>query len=77
MIRSLKLKPSTARVETPALAPLLDIAGLERLLGCDERTIARMRSSGRFPKPDLVVGRRLPRWKASTLTEWIDRGGKV
>jgi predicted DNA-binding transcriptional regulator AlpA len=30
-----------------------------------------MLSGGRFPRPDLRIGR-LPKWKPSTVTAWID-----
>ena len=47
-----------------------------RWLACDVRTVDRMRSSGRLPKPDLIVGRRSPRWRAATIRAWIESGGK-
>ena len=55
---------------------MLKMADLERSLACDRRTIERMRASGRLPKPDLLIGRRSPRWRVSTIQAWIDRGGK-
>jgi predicted DNA-binding transcriptional regulator AlpA len=59
-----------------AIKPLLRISDLERLLACNRRTIERMRACGRLPKPDLLIGRRSPRWRVSTIQAWIDRGGK-
>jgi predicted DNA-binding transcriptional regulator AlpA len=55
---------------------MLKMADLERSLACDRRTIERMRACGRLPKPDLLIGRRSPRWRVSTIQAWIDRGGK-
>jgi predicted DNA-binding transcriptional regulator AlpA len=60
----------------PAVEPLLRIADLTRWLSCDVRTVDRMRSAGRLPKPDLVVGRRSPRWRVETIRDWINSGGK-
>ncbi|MGO9810707.1 MAG: helix-turn-helix transcriptional regulator [Isosphaeraceae bacterium] len=59
-----------------AIDPLLRINDLERWLACDRRTIERMRASGKLPKPDLLIGRRSPRWLASTIQAWIERGGR-
>jgi predicted DNA-binding transcriptional regulator AlpA len=68
---------SQHHASTPtAVVPLLRIADLTRWLACDVRTLDRMRSSGRFPAPDLVVGRRSPRWRAETIREWLDSVGK-
>ncbi len=44
------------------------------LLGVSRRTIERERSAGRFPKPDLHIGR-APLWKRETLVRWIAEGG--
>jgi len=58
----------------PAVEPLLSKADVVAALGCEVRTIERMISSGRFPRPDVRVGR-LPRWKAETVNGWIAEGG--
>jgi excisionase family DNA binding protein len=66
-------------VDPPSLAaaiePLLTTSDLARLLVCDRRTIERMRSAGKLPKPDIKIGR-MPRWKRSTIEAWLERGGK-
>ena len=49
---------------------------LAELLGVSRRTIERERSAGRFPKPDLQIGK-APLWKPTTIQGWIDRGGKL
>jgi predicted DNA-binding transcriptional regulator AlpA len=59
-----------------AITPLLRISDLERFLVCDRRTIERLRASGKLPKPDLLIGRRSPRWLESTIQAWIERGGR-
>lgn len=63
----------SALTTTTAIEPLLKLNDLPPILGACRRTIERMRSSGRFPKPDLTIGR-MPRWKVSTIRTWIDRG---
>ncbi len=43
-------------------------------LGVSRRTIERERSAGRFPKPDLMIGK-APLWSPETLTRWVSEGG--
>ena len=45
-------------------------------LGVSRRSIERERSAGRFPRPDLTIGR-MPLWKPETIREWIERGGRA
>ena len=40
-------------------------------LGMSRRTVERLRSGGRFPKPDVKAGR-MPLWKPETIKAWID-----
>ncbi len=61
-----------------AIEPLLRNEDLPRVVNCSDRTILRLRAAGAFPKPDLLVGtgsRKSPRWRASTIRAWIERGG--
>jgi hypothetical protein len=64
-----------ARVEhepAPPIEPLLwTFATVFKSLGVSRRTIERERSAGRFPKPDLFIGRR-PMWKPTTIRLWIE-----
>ncbi|MEW4568504.1 helix-turn-helix domain-containing protein [Tautonia sp. JC769] len=62
-------EPPSAPVE-----PLLSIDDLGRLLNCGRRTIERMLSAGKLPKPDLRIGR-MPRWQPTTIRHWIASGG--
>jgi predicted DNA-binding transcriptional regulator AlpA len=57
------------------LEPLFSIDDVARTLSISRRGVERLRSSGKFPPPDLLVGK-LPRWKPSTIRGWIERGGK-
>src|SRR5262249_40213560 len=43
----------------------------KRILRCGQRTIDRMRASGKLPKPDFHIGR-MPRWWRSTVVAWIE-----
>jgi predicted DNA-binding transcriptional regulator AlpA len=64
---------------TPAadITPLLRIQDIARRLTVSVETVTRMRASGRLPRPDLVVGKRSPRWTVSTINNWIAKGGKL
>ncbi len=44
-------------------------------LGVSRRSLERLRSAGRFPKPDAVIGR-MPVWKPETIRDWLERGGR-
>ena len=37
-------------------------------------TLARLRSAGGLPRPDMLIGR-MPRWKPETIRRWIEGGG--
>lgn len=64
---------------------VIDDIGIDRLLStrtvCDlldvsDRNLRRLVASGRFPKPDLVLGRAL-KWRKSTVVGAIEQGGSV
>ena len=61
---AIKSKPSVAR-----LALRLD--EVADSLGMSRRAIERERSAGRFPAPDLRVGK-APLWRVETIRDWID-----
>jgi predicted DNA-binding transcriptional regulator AlpA len=65
---------TTPRGPIANIEPVVTKADLERILQIDSRTIDRMRSSGRLPKPDLVLSR-MPRWRPQTIRQWIESGG--
>lgn len=61
---------------TPSGARLAYRLGeLAESLGISRRTLERERSAGRFPAPDLHIGK-APLWKPETIRRWIDGGGK-
>jgi predicted DNA-binding transcriptional regulator AlpA len=49
---------------------------LSAALGVSRRAIERERSAGRFPRPDLTIGR-MPLWRPETIREWIENGGRL
>jgi predicted DNA-binding transcriptional regulator AlpA len=56
-----------------AIGALFRISDIARWLAVDAKTVKRMLMNGRFPKPDLPVGRRSPRWRQATLESWSAR----
>jgi excisionase family DNA binding protein len=57
------------------MAPLLSVDDLARILNASRRTIERLRSAGKLPKPDLLIGK-MPRWRHETVRDWIEGGGR-
>lgn len=45
------------------------------MLGVSRRHVERMRSSGKFPKPDLMMGK-VPLWTPETIDRWVKGGGE-
>jgi predicted DNA-binding transcriptional regulator AlpA len=60
-----------ARVIEPVVYRLND---LSRALGVSRRTIERLRSAGRFPRPDAHIGK-APVWQPETIRRWVAEGG--
>jgi predicted DNA-binding transcriptional regulator AlpA len=55
-----------------AIAPLLwKFEDVIRALNVSRRSLERLRSAGRFPAPDLHIGKR-PMWKPESVRAWID-----
>ena len=59
---------------TDALPRVVTLDSIAEALHVSRRTIERMKSAGKLPRPDLRVGR-LPRWRALTIAAWIDQLG--
>ena len=59
----------------PPTRLLLRLDDLAAALGVDRRTIERERSAGRFPRPDVQIGK-APLWQPATIQRWIDGGGR-
>ncbi len=64
-------RPPEARI-----GPLgLRMNDLGPALGVSRRTIERLRCSGKFPKPDRMIGKRIPLWTPETIRRWVEGGG--
>lgn len=68
--------PIDGQLDAPAARFSLRLEELAAALGASRRSIERERSAGRFPKPDLTIGR-MPLWRPETIREWIERGGRA
>lgn len=67
--------PEAPRPEaSPRLTLRLD--DLAAALGVSRRAIERERSAGRFPTPDIVIGR-MPLWRPETIRRWVEGGGRA
>jgi predicted DNA-binding transcriptional regulator AlpA len=73
-------RPALPEPATSNVSPLSEAVitwrkkAVARALGISERALERERSAGRFPRPDLVIGR-MPLWRPETIREWVERGG--
>jgi predicted DNA-binding transcriptional regulator AlpA len=64
--------------ENPAVPPespvlLIDVKEVGRLLGICERTVWRLNSACKLPKP-IAVGSKTKKWKSLEIAEWVDAG---
>ncbi len=44
-------------------------------LGVSRRAIERERAAGRFPRPDLTIGK-MPLWRPETVGAYLERGNR-
>ena len=59
----------------PRIEPLAyRLDELADALGVSRRAIERERAAGRFPRPDLTIGK-MPLWRPETVRGWLDEGG--
>lgn len=64
---------TSANASPPGSEPLLlSAACMARLLGISERTLWRLRSAGKLPRPVQLGGS--IRWRAEEIRQWIDAG---
>ena len=66
--------PTSAVALDPSGRMALRLAELAQALGISRRTLERERSAGRFPAPDLAIGK-APLWRPETIRAWIEGGG--
>lgn len=62
---------TTATRESEGVDSLLSASSVRKLLDCSDRTLRRWIAAGRFPAPDMRIGRSL-RWKASTIRAFTE-----
>jgi predicted DNA-binding transcriptional regulator AlpA len=72
-------KPEAAQKPPKPVVPLSErltwrLNDIEAALGVSRRSIERERSAGRFPRPDLTIGR-APLWKPATIAAWVEGRG--
>jgi hypothetical protein len=62
--------------EKPVTVELLlwTLETVARVLSVSRRTLERERAAGRFPPPDIRIGKR-PLWRPMTVQSWIDKQG--
>lgn len=67
--------PRTGKPKQPRPKPerlTYRIGEIAEMLGIHRRTLERMRSSGEFPPPDRLIGKR-PMWTRETVLSWIGK----
>jgi predicted DNA-binding transcriptional regulator AlpA len=69
--------PTPSAPTPPSATPRLAWrkAEIPAALGISGRSFERLVASGKFPKPDRVVGR-MPLWADSTVRRWAEGGGR-
>jgi hypothetical protein len=55
--------------------PLLTRRDLARVLNVSSALLDRLKAGGKLPPPDLMLSRS-PRWRASTIRAYLERGGR-
>jgi predicted DNA-binding transcriptional regulator AlpA len=62
--------------DRPRIEPLaFRLDELAAALGVSRRAIERERSAGRFPRPDLTIGK-MPLWRIETIRSFLEKGGR-
>src|SRR5262249_4358650 len=62
-------------VMQPLPRPAYRPGRLARRPGVSRRTLERERAAGRFPRPDLAIGK-APLWTSDSIRAYLERGGK-
>jgi predicted DNA-binding transcriptional regulator AlpA len=70
------VSPAATPLDALASRLTLRLDELAAALGVSRRAIERERSAGRFPRPDLVMGR-MPLWRPDTIRDWLEGGGRA
>lgn len=79
MTRPHRSEAATSPPETPPAGEVSRLTfrldELAAAFGVCRRSIERARSAGRFPRPDLHIGK-MPLWKPETVRAWVEGGGR-
>ena len=71
-------EPLSTTARRPRTPPIMRLASrldeVASSVGISRRTLERLRAAGKFPRPDLKVGK-LPLWSRETLATWMKEGG--
>ena len=73
-------RPEAATPTVGAVAPLSEavitwrLDAVAKALGVSRRSLERLRSAGRFPRP-MHIGK-TPLWKPETIRAWVEGGGQ-
>ncbi len=70
--REIPARRGVAQGDDRVDALAIDAVQLGRLLGLSMRTIRRLDSSGRIPRPVRIGG--AVRWRASEIAAWLNEG---
>lgn len=73
--RKVRLEDIPGLKPASEIEPYWRLKDIARFLNCSMRWLETARASGRLPAPDFEDGRML-RWKRSTITAWLDSGGR-
>ncbi len=66
--------PVTPQATLTAAVLAWRLETVAKALNISRRTLERERSAGRFPQPDLRIGR-APLWRPETIAAWVNAGG--
>jgi predicted DNA-binding transcriptional regulator AlpA len=69
------LSPTDRPVDALAGRLALRLDEVAATLGVSRSAVERERRAGRFPKPDLTIGR-MPLWQVESLRRWIEGGSR-
>jgi predicted DNA-binding transcriptional regulator AlpA len=71
-----KSEASNPSLQSHSEKLVFGMSEVARVLSVCRRTIERERSAGRFPKPDLHIGKR-PLWRRETIRSFVEMGGST
>jgi excisionase family DNA binding protein len=64
--------PSDSPLPLPGIL-LIDVKEVARRLGLSDRTVWRLNSTGKLPRP-VSIGGKSKRWRSEEITAWVSAG---